>query len=517
MNKLKALLLLVCAVFAVMLFPGAVNAASVGMDQDLNNGPVTIPFPNVEDTDFDEGYIYQMTYTAPEDGWYNVTAEGASGLVLGFCDTHSNRPNEFETYENDTTTFREPVLAYKDDPYRAGAVCKPVYLENGEEWNFSVIGKYYGSSYAADASFEVNLVYIEPKITGVTVNKTTVRPGDKVTYSIVFDQNVENWEFTDTYLSEHVYAPNGQDFDVFTVHHDAEITISGNTVNYSYPINKDDHNRIVKLDMINLNMMDLIGGYTYANDSYRSWDGQNIIRDKGYIPADLAVTIETGNCYHDEYPEWWGYGTITKAATYDSEGVITYTCRMCGATRTESIPRVPAEETTPSDEGSVTPSDGSSASGPESSSGNSTASTAVGTSHAVNGSRYKVLTKSTVAFIKSMNKKAITVPATIKVGGKTFKVTQINANAFKGSKIRTVTIGKNVNVIKKNAFKGSKATKIILKTKLLKKAKVKGCLKTSKIKTVQVKIGKKSVNKTYVKKYKKIFTKANVGKKVTVK
>ena len=99
----------------------------------------------------------------------------------------------------------------------------------------------------------------------------------------------------------------------------------------------------------------------------------------------------------------------------------------------------------------------------------------------------------------------------------TYKVTQLDANAFKGSKIRTITIGKNVKVVKKNAFKGSSATKLIVKTKLLKKAKVKGCLKGSKIKTVQVKVGNKAANKKFATNYKKIFTKANAGSKVTVK
>ena len=34
---------------------------------------------------------------------------------------------------------------------------------------------------------------------------------------------------------------------------------------------------------------------------------------------------------------------------------------------------------------------------------------------------------------------------------------------------------------------------------------------------MKVKVGKKSVNKKYVKKYKKVFTKKNAGKKVKVK
>ena len=49
------------------------------------------------------------------------------------------------------------------------------------------------------------------------------------------------------------------------------------------------------------------------------------------------------------------------------------------------------------------------------------------------------------------------------------------------------------------------------------KKSVKASLKGSKVKTVQVKVGSKKVNKKFVKKYKKIFTKKNAGKKVTVK
>ena len=97
--------------------------------------------------------------------------------------------------------------------------------------------------------------------------------------------------------------------------------------------------------------------------------------------------------------------------------------------------------------------------------------------------------------ITAVNAKTVTVPAAVKIGGKTFSVTKISAKAFKGSK----------------------ATKLIVKTKKLTKKSVKGSLKGSKIKTVQVKVGKKSVNKKYVKKYKKFFTKKNAGRTVTVK
>ena len=63
----------------------------------------------------------------------------------------------------------------------------------------------------------------------------------------------------------------------------------------------------------------------------------------------------------------------------------------------------------------------------------------------------------------------------------------------------------------------SKVTKLIVKTKLLKKKTVKGSLKGSKVKTIQVKVGSKKVNKSFATKYKKLFTKKNAGKKVTIK
>ena len=135
------------------------------------------------------------------------------------------------------------------------------------------------------------------------------------------------------------------------------------------------------------------------------------------------------------------------------------------------------------------------------------------------GNKYTVTSNAadTVAFTGAVNKKSATVPDTVTAGGKTYKVTEIKAKAFAGKKIRTVTVGRNVQTIGKNAFKGSKATKLVVGSMGLSKASVKESLKGSKVKTVQVKVGKKAVNKKYVKKYKKIFTKKNAGKKVRVK
>ena len=81
-----------------------------------------------------------------------------------------------------------------------------------------------------------------------------------------------------------------------------------------------------------------------------------------------------------------------------------------------------------------------------------------------------------------------------------------------------ITLGKKVKKISAKAFaKLKKATTLVVKTKKLTKKGVKMSLKGSKITTVKVSVGSKKVNKTYVKKYKKIFTKKNAGKAVKVK
>ena len=147
-----------------------------------------------------------------------------------------------------------------------------------------------------------------------------------------------------------------------------------------------------------------------------------------------------------------------------------------------------------------------------------------GKSYKVSGQTYKVtqvakgLSAGAVTLVKAKNARSVSIPAAIKLADrKSYKVTQSGAKAFTGKKIRVVTVGKNVKKLAKFAFKSSRATKLILKTKLLKKASVKGSLKGSKVKTVRVNVGNKSKNKSFVKKYKRIFTKTNAGRKVKIK
>ena len=128
----------------------------------------------------------------------------------------------------------------------------------------------------------------------------------------------------------------------------------------------------------------------------------------------------------------------------------------------------------------------------------------------VNGVKYKVTAIAPKAFFKNKKVKKVIVGSNIiTIGSKAFS---------KCKKLKTLTIGPKVAKIGAKCFDGSKKLKTLTvkSTKLTKKG-VKNSLKGSKIKTVKVKVGSKKVNKKYVKKYKKIFTKKNCEKKVKVK
>ena len=136
------------------------------------------------------------------------------------------------------------------------------------------------------------------------------------------------------------------------------------------------------------------------------------------------------------------------------------------------------------------------------------------------GIKYKV-TKSgtsggTVEFKAPKNKKVkkVTIPATVKINGITYKVTSIGKDAFKGcTKMTSVTIGKNVTKIGTKAFYGCKKLKnITIKTTKLKSSTAgKNAFKGTP-KSAKVKVPKKSL-----KAYKKFLYKKGIHKKATIK
>ena len=128
----------------------------------------------------------------------------------------------------------------------------------------------------------------------------------------------------------------------------------------------------------------------------------------------------------------WNDGTVTKRATYQTAGELTYRCRKCAAKRIISIEKLAYPK--------------------------------AGTSYTISGNEYKVSKPGAEVILVKTSKttKNVTVPAQIYAQGITYKVTSIGAKAFNNNKNLTkVTIGTNIVKINRNAFFNCKNLKTV--------------------------------------------------------
>ena len=173
----------------------------------------------------------------------------------------------------------------------------------------------------------------------------------------------------------------------------------------------------------------------------------------------------------------WNDGTVTKRATYQAAGELTYRCRKCAAKRIISIEKLAYPK--------------------------------VGTSYTISGNEYKVSKPGAEVILVRTSKttKNVTVPAQIYAQGITYKVTSIGAKAFNNNKKLTkVTIGTNIIKINSNAF---------FNCKNLKTVTIKSVLLTTK--TASKKAFKNAHKKLVIrvpKKVKKIYKQIFKGLKV---
>jgi hypothetical protein len=277
----------------------------------------------------------------------------------------------------------------------------------------------------------------------------------------------------------------------------------------------------------------------------------------------------------EEAAHTYDAGKVTKEATASEEGIKTYTCTVCGHVKTESIAKLQALEPTVTPEldkqqptptpdpskqqptaapdssnpqnqnngqnnsqnqgstqntGSTNPQNSGTGTSPSISAQNlnGTGDTA-GTSNTPSakdsiindgqGTSYIVTSSATepaAVSYKKVSKKskgAITIPDTVKIGGVTYKITAVNAGAFKNNKkVTKIVLGKNVVKIGSNAFTGCKNLKqiIIKSTKLTAKGVAKNAFKGIGAK---VKI---TVPKNMKKAYIKLLRQKGLSKKVKI-
>ena len=186
---------------------------------------------------------------------------------------------------------------------------------------------------------------------------------------------------------------------------------------------------------------------------------------------DCGITLKIGKNIPALGHTWEKKSVISP--TYTKKGTITYICKRCKEKKAVTTKKLAYPK--------------------------------VGTGYTVSGSTYKVTKAGAEVMVYKTSKAArsVTIPATIKAKGITYKVTAIGTRAFNGSKkLKKVTIGANIAKISNNAFFKCPALKTVtVKTmKLTKKTAGKKAFKGVNKKMV-IKVPKK-MKKAYVKIFK---------------
>lgn len=239
------------------------------------------------------------------------------------------------------------------------------------------------------------------------------------------------------------------------------------------------------------------------------------ICDQVYLSADMTQNPQeltapiaipaTGN--HS-----WDNGVVTEKANTAKEGIKTYTCTVCKATKTEKIAKLKPTNN------------------------NSNSSTVKkGTKVTIKGYKYTVKNSSEVTFTGVKNKKAskISIPTTVKIKNKKYKVTAMSEKSLKGVKAKTIIVGNNVQTIGNSAMENCKQLTKVTLGKNVKKIGKNVFKSDKKLKNITIKSTKlKSVGKNAFKginskakitvpkkkytSYKKLMKGKGQGKKVKI-
>lgn len=256
------------------------------------------------------------------------------------------------------------------------------------------------------------------------------------------------------------------------------------------------------IDLISINIDLNDGGNTnetlwegYTNVHYgktehtHTWGKWSVTQEPtcsehGYKVRTCTVCKETRTVAIDTLPHTFGDWKTEKKATASSSGLKSRTCKVCGEKETHIIPKL-----------SVNPGDV--------------------VEHKKSNGQYKILQDGkTVAIVKPLDKSVsiFSIPARIKISGKTYKVVEISDKAFLGcSKIEKIEVGKFIKKIGIRAFKNCAALKEIVFTgKQLESVGKNALYGISKDATI-------SVPKSKEEEYKKLLKKKGQGSGVTIK
>lgn len=393
---------------------------------------------NVMLSKYHAGANQQWMFKKLSDGVYSIVSR-SNGLVLDFYKGIYENCTNVQVYEqnggyNQQWKFKR-VLKDSMVNFNITDVYRSNYLQQIDKINVKVDGK----KLVRDVDYEVSymlkdgrLSYVvmgkgnycdkvvktytlkkEPESENESVKVPTVKPTEKETTAKPTEKQTTvrpTEKETETFEKEHTHSYTS------TITKAATCTDNGIKTykcscgkSYTEIIEKTGHQHThIRNSILADCTTEGYTGDTYCSDCGQKISSGNVIPQKGHK---------------------WDSGVITKNATSSEEGIKTYTCKVCGEKRTETIPMIKIPEN----------------------------GTIITDWQA--GSQYKV-TKSgvsggTVEYKRplSINVTVVNIPNTITYSGITYKVTSIAANAFKlNDNLKKVTMGDNIVEIGENAF-----------------------------------------------------------------
>lgn len=213
----------------------------------------------------------------------------------------------------------------------------------------------------------------------------------------------------------------------------------------------------------------------------------------GAFVKDAAHTYENGTAKGHS----WDNGVVTEKATTEKEGIKTYTCTVCKATKTEKIAKLkPTNNNNNSNNDNKNNNNSNNNNSNNNSNNNNTVKE--GTKVTIKGYKYTVKNSSEVTFTGVKNKKAskISIPATVKIKNKSYKVTAMSEKSLKGVKAKTIIVGNNVQTIGNSAMENCKQLTSVTLGKNVKKIGKNVFKSDKKLKNITIKSTKlKSVGK----------------------
>ena len=244
-------------------------------------------------------------------------------------------------YESDVTSRDDLKAAVANDPAYGGVRLKPVSEFSDLDDFFLDYNRNWRKQITEDTRIYVCWLKVIDKVV------FSVKTPACGTETKLVEGGISNEQ---TYKPE-VIVPSGAGYDTAIIKYQ-----DGRSQLYSFWFDEEGYNTydyfegkfIAGNNYIGNTDFDAIFPYTFSKDTTIEVNGVDEFHSCGYSSRNKIIyrfsTAFTVTPTHD-----WDEGKVTKEATSAAEGEKTFTCKGCGATRTETIDKLPDDKPDPTD------------------------------------------------------------------------------------------------------------------------------------------------------------------------